>query len=86
MGGPLMIALASPRTLLMRLTQTAALRRGLIAGAAWGVSLAVGLTALTAWQCGGVCIDEALWLGGVSSATGILAIGPIAALGRPSAS
>jgi hypothetical protein len=77
-----MIAVALPRALLVRLREPAVLRRGAIAGAAWGVSLTVALTALAAWQCGGVCIDDAVWLGGVSTATGMLAIGPIAALGR----
>jgi hypothetical protein len=68
--------------LLMRLREPAGLRRGVAAGAAWGVTLTIALTALTAWQCGGICIDDAIWLGGVSTATGLLAIGPIAAFGR----
>jgi hypothetical protein len=67
----------------MQLGDPAALLRGLIAGSAWGASLALGLTALAAWQCGGaICIDEALWLSGVSTATGIVAIGPIAVFAR----
>jgi hypothetical protein len=79
-----MIALAHPQTFFVRLRQSAALKRTLIAGAAWGMALTVALTVLAAWQCGGViCVDEAMWLGSISTATGILAIGPIAALGRP---
>jgi hypothetical protein len=84
MGGPLMVAVVHPQTVLTKLRQPAALKRALIAGAAWGVMLTIALTALAAWQCGGViCIDEAVWLGGISTATGILTIGPIAAFGRP---
>lgn len=80
-----MTTFALPRDLMTRLREPAALRRGLIAGAAWGVSLTVALTALAAWQCGGaICIDEALWLAGASTATGVLAIGPIAAFGARS--
>lgn len=75
-----MAALVSPY--LARLRDPAALRRGLAAGVAWGLALTAGLTALAAWQCGGVCIDEVMWLGGASTATGMLAIGPIAAFGR----
>lgn len=79
-----MIAVAHPRTIVIRLFRPAALKRALIAGAAWGATLTVALTALAAWQCGAfICIDEVAWLGGVSAATGIVAIGPIAALGRP---
>jgi len=73
------------RALLTRLREPAAVRRGVIAGAAWGVALAAGLIALSAWQCGGICLDEAAWLGITSVGTGILAIGPIVAIGRPQA-
>ena len=77
-----MTTFALPHVVLTRLRQPVALRRGLIAGAIWGVSFTIGLTGLAAWQCGGaICIDEALWLAGVSTATGILAIGPVAAFG-----
>ncbi len=78
-----MIALTHPTAFLARLRDPRTLRRASIAGAAWGAALTVGLTALSAWQCGGVCIDEAVWFAGVSVTTGILAIGPIAAFGRP---
>ncbi|HWM46658.1 MAG TPA: hypothetical protein VNR11_07065 [Xanthobacteraceae bacterium] len=73
------------RSLLARLREPAALRRGVMAGAAWGIALAAGLTALSAWQCGGICLDETAWLGITSVGTGILAIGPVAALGRTQA-
>jgi hypothetical protein len=72
-----------PQPLRARLRTPAALQRGLIAGAVWGISLTLALTAIDAWQCGGViCIDAAVRLAGISVATGILAIGPIAAFGR----
>ena len=77
-----MIAFAHRQTILTRLLQPAALKRALIAGAAWRAMLTITLTALAAWQCGNVYVDDAMWLGGVSTATGIFAIGPIAALGR----
>ena len=79
-----MIAAAVPNALLARLRAPGTLQRGLLAGVAWGISLTVALTAIAAWQCGGViCIDEALRLAGVSIATGVFAIGPIAAFGQP---
>ncbi len=57
-------------------------RRAIYAGVAWGLALTAGLTAISAWQCGGICIDETLWLATLSIPAGILTIGPIAALGR----
>jgi len=64
-------ASALQNVLLSRLRSPSALRRGLAAGAAWGASLTVSLTALAAWQCGGViCIDDGpvlhVWLGGMA--------------------
>ena len=71
------------RNALTRLREPNALRRALIFGAAWGMALTIALTGLVITECGGVvCADEAMWLGGISTATGIVAIGPIAALGR----
>ena len=78
-----MAAVVQAHTMVARLREPAVLRRALAAGVAWGAALTIGLTTLAAWQCGGViCIDEALWLAGVSSATGVLAIGPVAAFAR----
>jgi hypothetical protein len=69
--------------MIARLREAATLRRGLITGGAWGVSLTAALTPLSAWQCGGICIDETVWLASVSTATGILTIGPLEVLRRP---
>jgi hypothetical protein len=64
-----------------RLTKGAALR-GLIAGAAWGVTLAAGLVGLAFWDCGIVCPDDVVITTGASLAGGILSIGPLAAFAR----
>ncbi len=77
-----MVALIHPQGMLARLRDPASLRRGAIAGLAWGASFAAAQITLDAWQCGGVCLDEALWLVAVSALTGIAAIGPVAALAR----
>lgn len=58
------------------------LRRGLLAGSAWGVALATGLITLNAMQCGALCIPDALATLAVSIPAGIVTIGPLAALGR----
>jgi len=54
-------------------------RRALFAGTAWGATLAIGLTAMSAWQCG---IDAAHMAStaAICVAAGIVAIGPVAAL------
>jgi hypothetical protein len=57
-------------------------RRGLIAGLAWGAALTLGLTAMTALSCGGVCLPEVAVNAGLSLIAGLLGIGPIAAYGR----
>jgi Mg/Co/Ni transporter MgtE len=62
----------------------AALRRGLIAGSAWGIVMGVILTALGAWDCGVVCITDAALTTATAMAAGICTIGPLAAFGaRP---
>jgi hypothetical protein len=66
----------------MRRLDARALRRGVVAGAAWGVLFAFAIVALEAWRCGVVCLDAAAFLTVVSVAAGILTIGPLAALGR----
>ena len=58
------------------------LRRGLLAGSAWGVALAAGLVTLNAMQCGALCVPDALATLAVSVPAGIVTIGPLAALGR----
>lgn len=56
--------------------------RGCVAGTAWGLALAAGLTAMTAWSCGAICLPEVLENTALSVAAGILGIGPVAAYGR----
>jgi hypothetical protein len=62
-----------------------AVRRAIAAGAAWGLILAAGLTTMSAWQCGGVCLEDVTFVSAVSIASGILGIGPVVALGRTAA-
>ena len=57
-------------------------RRALLAGAAWGLVFAAGWTAMTAWQCGGICVPEVAVTSALSLACGMLGIGPLAAYGR----
>ena len=57
-------------------------RRALAAGGAWGLILAAGLTAMSAWQCGGVCLEDVAFISATSIAAGILGIGPVVAFGR----
>jgi hypothetical protein len=54
-------------------------RKACIAGSLWGVTLTVGLAAMSAWQCGGVCLPELAVNLGLSTTAGILGIGPIVA-------
>ena len=56
--------------------------RGVAAGTIWGLTLAAGLAAMTAWQCGGLCLPEVAANAVLSVGGGILGIGPIAAYGR----
>jgi hypothetical protein len=62
-----------------------ALRRGLIAGTAWGIVMGAILTAMTAWDCGVVCVPDAALNTAMSIAAGLCTIGPLAALGARSA-
>jgi hypothetical protein len=56
-------------------------QRALAAGGAWGLILAAGLTAMSAWQCGGLCLEDVAFISAVSIAAGILGIGPVVAFG-----
>lgn len=71
----------SSRVLWRRLDRRS-ISRGLLAGLAWGILVAAGLTALAAWRCGVICLDTAAHTTLLSAATGILTIGPLVALGR----
>jgi hypothetical protein len=74
---------ATPRTFdrsRLRLTKRDGFR-AVAAGSAFGLVLTIGLAAMTAWQCGGICVPELVVNGALSLAGGILGIGPIAAYG-----
>ena len=58
-------------------------RRGLAAGAAWGLFVGAGLIAIEAQRCGVICFDDAALTLPASIALGFVSIGPLAALGRP---
>jgi hypothetical protein len=58
------------------------LRRGVIAGATFGLVVSLGLTAQAALGCGEVCLDRAAADALVSAAIGIVTIGPLAAFAR----
>jgi hypothetical protein len=53
------------------------------AGVLWGITMTAGLAAMTAWQCGGICLSEVAVNGVLSVAGGIVGIGPVVvAFGR----
>jgi hypothetical protein len=58
-------------------------RRGLAAGAAWGLVVGAGLITIEARRCGVICFDDAALTLLASIALGLVSIGPLAALGRP---
>jgi hypothetical protein len=53
-------------------------RRALVAGSAWGLAMGAGLAAFGLWECGTVCLTDAAMTTGISIATGIATIGPLA--------
>jgi len=55
--------------------------RGVAAGVAFCVILTTGFAAMSAWQCGGVCLPETVDNAMLSLAAGILGLGPVAAYG-----
>jgi hypothetical protein len=55
--------------------------RAVAAGAAFGLVLTTGLVAMTAWQCGGICLPEVAVNAVLSLAGGILGLGPVAVYG-----
>jgi hypothetical protein len=56
--------------------------RGLLAGAAWGVAMAVGLPLLAFMNCSTLCLSEIALTAAISIPAGIATIGPLAAFGR----
>lgn len=57
-----------------------ALLRWFAGGTAWGLTLAAGLSALNASTCGLPCPDDVAFMTTLCIATGLLTIGPFAAL------
>ena len=55
--------------------------RGALAGFAFCVVLTTGFAAMSAWQCGGVCLPETLDNAMLSLAAGLFGLGPVAAYG-----
>ena len=64
------------------------LPRGLVAGAAWGLTMGLGLPLLTFVNCGVICLSDVAFTTAVSVVAGIAVIGPLAAFrhARPRAS
>ncbi len=65
----------------LRLTKSEILRL-LAAGTIWGLAMSAGLTGLTMWNYGMVCIDDVLATTLVAVAAGLLTLGPIAVYAR----
>jgi hypothetical protein len=55
--------------------------RGAAAGAAFCIILTAGFAAMSAWQCGGVCLPETVDNAMLSLAAGLLGLGSVAAYG-----
>ena len=62
-----------------------ALGRAVLAGLAWGVPVAVALSALVAWRCGDICLADLAANTALCVAAGTLTLGPLAAFGRRTA-
>jgi hypothetical protein len=79
------LARAGLRSVLARLSPAGLdarlLRRMLLAGTAWGLTVSLGLTAMRAWRCGTVCLDAAAFDALVTAAIGTVTIGPLAGSG-----
>ena len=55
--------------------------RGGIAATAFCIILTTGFAAMSAWQCGGVCLPEVAGNAALSLVAGFLGLGPVAAYG-----
>jgi hypothetical protein len=58
-----------------------ALRRGLIAGGAWGIAMGLIVTAVGAFACDGICLTDAAISTALAVVAGIATVGPLAAFG-----
>lgn len=63
----------------------AVLMRGLLAGTAWGIVMSAGFFGLALVQCGVPCPDDVAITTLICVATGIVALGPLAAFAKPKA-
>ena len=72
------VAISQPRRWSLRKRD---IGRGLLAGAAFCTILATGFAAMSAWQCGGVCLPEIADNAMLSLVAGGLGLGPVAAYG-----
>ncbi len=79
MAGSMNDALGVPSLLSVRLAPSA-IRRGLLAGTAWGLVTGGGLAVLNALSCGILCVEDAAVAIGVSILVGCATMGPLAAL------
>jgi hypothetical protein len=61
-----------------------ALRRGLIAGSAWGLVMGAIVTTVNAWACGVICVPDAALTTAFAIAAGLCTMGPLAAFGARS--
>ena len=66
-----------------RLRDPTVLRRAVLFGAGWGLAFASAMTAMSAYTTDCICIDQTVWMTGISLAVGVFAIGPATALVRP---
>jgi len=55
------------------------LPRGFLAGAAWGLTMGLGLPLITFLNCGVICLSDVAFTTAVSVVAGIAVIGPLAA-------
>lgn len=60
--------------------------RMIVAGAAWGVTLSTVFFIVALWQCGLPCPDDIAFVTTACIGTGILTIGPLAAIAAPAES
>jgi hypothetical protein len=60
-----------------------ALKRALLAGSAWGVAMGAAFTALQFQECGMICLSDVAITTAMSTAAGLLTMGPLAAFAPP---
>jgi len=72
------IAIGNPSQWLTRSGMT----RALVAGCAWGITMGIGLTALSFSDCGIICLPDAALTTVIASVAGVVTLGPLAACGR----